>query len=326
VSMPFYVSPQQQMQDKANYAQQGVARGRSCVALQYADGILLVAPNSSKALHKISELYDRIGFAAVGRYNEYENLRKAGVTYADIIGYQYDRNDVSARGIANYYAQQLGTIFTESNKPWEVELVVAEVGDQPDADQIYRITFDGSVTDEHGFVAFGGDAAKVSAVLKERYSEGMTLAEAFAAALDALSALTPPASPGSSTAQGSASQAKGSASQANGERVELTASQLEVAILDRSRDHRRFRRIRAARLEDLLAEARPAAPASTEPEASPAAGASDADASDAHASDAHASEAGTSEAGASETGASEAGTSDVSGSEDAGSESAGSES
>jgi proteasome alpha subunit len=262
VSMPFYVSPQQQMQDKANYAQQGVARGRSCVALQYADGILLVAPNSSKALHKISELYDRIAFAAVGRYNEYENLRKAGVTYADIIGYQYDRNDVSARGIANYYAQQLGTIFTESNKPWEVELVVAEVGDQPDADQIYRITFDGSVTDEHGYVAFGGDAAKVSAVLKERYSDGMTLAEAFAAALDALDALTAPAAPTAS------SPAQGSTPQGNGERTELTASQLEVAILDRSREHRKFRRIRAARLEGLLAEARPAAPATEEPEAS----------------------------------------------------------
>jgi proteasome alpha subunit len=312
VSMPFYVSPQQQMQDKANYAQQGVARGRSCVALQYADGILLVAPNSSKALHKISELYDRIAFAAVGRYNEYENLRKAGVTYADIIGYQYDRTDVSARGIANYYAQQLGTIFTESNKPWEVELVVAEVGDQPDADQIYRITFDGSVTDEHGFVAFGGDAAKVSAVLKDRYSDGMTLAEAFAAALDALSALTPPAaSPASSSAQGSTQQG-------NGERVELTASQLEVAILDRSRDHRKFRRIRAARLEDLLAEARPAAPPSTESDASPEAGTSD---TEAGASKAAASEAGTSEAGTSEAGTSEGGASDAAGSEGAGNES-----
>jgi len=129
--MPFYVSPQQQMQDKANYAQQGVARGRSCVALQYADGILLVSPNASNALHKIGELYDRIGFAAVGRYNEYEALRKAGVTYADIMGYQYNRNDVTARGIAIYFASQLGTIFTESNKPFEVEIVVAEVGDEP---------------------------------------------------------------------------------------------------------------------------------------------------------------------------------------------------
>ncbi len=231
MSMPFYVSPEQQMRDKADYARKGVARGRSCVVVQYAGGILMVAPNSSSALHKISEIYDRIAFAAVGRYNEYENLRKAGVTYADITGYQFDRHDVTARGIANYYAQNLGTIFTESPKPWEVEIVVAEVGEQPDGDQIYRITFDGSVTDEPGFVAFGGQADQVSEALKERYSDGMSLAEAFSAALDALSA------PG------------------NGSN-EITASQLEVAILERARDHRTFRRIRAARLEELIGETR----------------------------------------------------------------------
>jgi proteasome alpha subunit len=209
------------------------------VALQYAGGILLVAPNPSSALHKISEIYDRIGFAAVGRYNEYENLRKAGVTYADITGYQFDRHDVTARGIANWYAQTLGTIFTESPKPFEVEIVVAEVGAHPADDQIYRITFDGSVTDEPGFVAFGGQADQVSAALKEHYSDDMSLSEAFAAALRALSA------PG------------------NGERTEFAAAQLEVAILDRARDHRTFRRIRAARLEELLAEARPAPAAET---------------------------------------------------------------
>src|SRR5437588_1860833 len=186
--MPFYVSPEQSMRDKADDARQGIARGRSCVTLQYAGGILMMAPNPSRALHKISEIYDRIGFAAVGRYNEYENLRKAGVTYADITGYQFDRHDVTARGIANYYAQNLGTIFTESPKPWEVEIVVAEVGETPGDDQIYRITFDGSVTDEPGFVAFGGQADQVSAVLKERYSDGMSLAQAFAAALAALAA------------------------------------------------------------------------------------------------------------------------------------------
>ena len=235
MSMPFYVSPEQSMRDKADYARKGIARGRSCVALQYAGGILLVAPNPSSALHKISEIYDRIGFAAVGRYNEYENLRKAGVTYADITGYQFDRHDVTARGIANWYAQTLGTIFTESPKPFEVEIVVAEVGARPADDQIYRITFDGSVTDEPGFVAFGGQADQVSAALKERYSDDMSLSEAFAAALAALSA------------------------SGNGERPEFTAAQLEVAVLDRARDHRTFRRIRAARLEQLLAEARPAA-------------------------------------------------------------------
>ena len=257
MSMPFYVSPEQSMRDKADYARKGIARGRSCVALQYAGGILLVAPNPSSALHKISEIYDRIGFAAVGRYNEYENLRKAGVTYADITGYQFDRHDVTARGIANWYAQTLGTIFTESPKPFEVEIVVAEVGVSPSDDQIYRITFDGSVTDEPGFVAFGGQADQVSAALKERYSDDMSLSEAFAAALSALSA------PG------------------NGERTERTefaAAQLEVAILDRARDHRTFRRIRAARLEELLAEARPA------PAAEPSAAETSADESSAESS------------------------------------------
>jgi proteasome alpha subunit len=289
--MPFYVSPQQQMQDKANYAQQGVAKGRSCVAVQYAGGILMVAPNASNALHKISELYDSIAFAAVGRYNEYENLRKAGVTYADIIGYQYDRSDVTARGIANYYAQQLGTIFTESNKPWEVELVVAEVGQDVADDQIYRITFDGSVTDESGYVAFGGDVGKVSAVLKERYSEGMTLAEAFSAAIAALSAL---AAPGSSSSSGNSGQ--GTAG--NGDRPELTASQLEVAILDRSREHRRFRRVRAARLEELLAEARAA-------EAAAAAAAAEPSAEAGAEAGSGLGEAGTGEAGSGDGGASE---------------------
>jgi proteasome alpha subunit len=241
--MPFYVPPEQAMRDKANYARSGISRGRSCVVLQYADGILMVAPNPSRTLRKISELYDRIAFAAVGRYNEYENLRKAGVTYADITGYQFDRHDVTARGIANWYAQTLGSIFTESPKPWEVEIVVAEVGERPEDDQIYRITFDGSVTDEPGFVAFGGQADQVSAVLKERYSEGMSLAQAFAAALAALAA------PG------------------NGDRGETVASQLEVAILDRARDHRTFRRIRAARLEELIRDSRSASAAGPSAEA-----------------------------------------------------------
>jgi proteasome alpha subunit len=248
VSMPFgYVSPAQAMRDKAEYARQGIARGRSCVTLQYEGGILMMAPNPSSALHKISEIYDRIAFAAVGRYNEYENLRKAGITYADITGYQFDRHDVTARGIANYYAQNLGTIFTESLKPFEVEIVVAEVGTRPEDDQIYRITFDGSVTDEPGFVAFGGQADQVSAALKERYSAGMSLTEAFGVALAALAA------------------------SGNGERNEMAATQLEVAILDRARDHRTFRRIRAARLEELISESRSAG-AKAEPTPGPTPG------------------------------------------------------
>jgi proteasome alpha subunit len=251
VSMPFgYVSPAQAMRDKAEYARQGIARGRSCVTLEYEGGILMMAPNPSSALHKISEIYDRIAFAAVGRYNEYETLRKAGITYADLTGYQFDRHDVTARGLANYYAQNLGTIFTENLKPFEVEIVVAEVGTQPDGDQIYRITFDGSVTDEPGFVAFGGQADQVSATLKERYSPGMSLTEAFAAALAALS------------------------TGSNGERNDIAPTQLEAAILDRARDHRTFRRIRGARLEELIGESRtqasPEAPSgSSEPATGP---------------------------------------------------------
>jgi proteasome alpha subunit len=229
--MPFYVSPEQAMKDKADYARKGIARGRSGVVIQYEAGILFVAPNPSRALHKISEIYDRIAFAAVGRYNEYEILRKAGVRYADLTGYQYDRQDVTARGLANWYAQTLGSIFTDSPKPFEVEIVVAEVGEAPAEDQIYRITFDGSVNDEHGYVAMGGQAEAIAVVLKEHYKENMTLAGALATAIAGLSA------------------------QANGDQMKIIASQLEVAVLERTRDHRTFRRLTGTRLEALLAEA-----------------------------------------------------------------------
>jgi proteasome alpha subunit len=204
----------------------------------------------SSVLHKISEIYDRIAFAAVGRYNEYEVLRKAGVTYADLTGYQFDRGDVTARGLANWYAQALGQNFSEpTGKPYEVEIVVAEVGAKPDSDQIYRISWDGSVSDEPGFVAFGGQADQVAAALKERFSDGMSLTEALAAALAALAA--------------PAAAAAGSAAAAgNGAQPELTAANLEVAILDRARAHRTFRRLHGPRLEELIAESR--VPAATE--------------------------------------------------------------
>ncbi len=230
--MPFYVSPEQAMKDKADYARKGIARGRSGVVLQYDGGILFAAPNPSTALHKISEIYDRIAFAAVGRYNEFENLRKAGVRYADMTGFQYDRQDVTARGLANWYAQILGSIFTDSNKPFEVEIVVAEVGSSPDDDQIYRITFDGSVAEEHGFVAMGGQSDQVAGVLKQHYADSMPLADALAAAIEGVSGPQ------------------------NGERPEVSAGQLEVAVLDRGRAHRKFRRLAGARLEALLAETR----------------------------------------------------------------------
>ncbi|HEY1639804.1 MAG TPA: proteasome subunit alpha [Streptosporangiaceae bacterium] len=240
--MPFYVSPEQAMKDKADYARKAITRGRSGVVIECDAGILFVSPNPSRALHKFSELYDRIAFAAAGRYNEFERLRQAGVRYADLTGYQYDRQDVTARGLANWYAQVLGTIFTESNKPLEVEIVVAEVGDDVAADQIYRITFDGTVTDEHDYLVMGGQADQVATILKDRYTDGMTLAGAMQVAIAALAG------------QGGNGQGSGAA-----ETAEISGAQFEVAILDRSRSHRTFRRLIGSRLEALLAEARPAA-------------------------------------------------------------------
>jgi proteasome alpha subunit len=232
MSMPFYVSPEQVIKDKADYARKGIARGRSVVVLQYAGGLLFVAENRSRALHKISEIYDRIAFAAVGKYNEFENLRVAGVRLADLRGYSYDRRDVTGRSLANAYAQTLGTIFTETQKPYEVEIVVAEVGETPHDDQLYRLTFDGSVGDEHGFVAMGGQVEPITAALRERWTEGMELGAALRLAVELLG----------STSEGT-----------NGDEVRtLTPAQLEVAVLDRDRPRRKFRRLQGSALADLL--------------------------------------------------------------------------
>jgi proteasome alpha subunit len=242
--MPFYVSPEQQMKDKADFARKAITRGRSGVVIDYDAGFLFVSPNPSRALHKFSELYDRIAFAAAGRYNEFDRLRQAGVRYADLTGYQYDRQDVTARGLANWYAQVLGTIFIESNKPLEVEMAIAEVGDTAADDQIYRITFDGTITEEHHYLVMGGQADPVAEVLKDRYAQGATLAGAMAVAIAALAA-----------AQGNGA-----------EQTEITAASLEVATLDRSRtSHRMFRRLTGPRLEALLTEARTPAPGSPAP-------------------------------------------------------------
>ena len=227
--MPFYVSPEQLMKDRADFARKGIARGRSVVVLAYDGGIAFVSENPSRALHKISEIYDRVAFAAVGKYNEFENLRVAGVRYADLRGYSYDRSDVTARGLANAYAQTLGTVFTQESKPYEVEIVVAEVGLTPEQDQIYRLTYDGSVADEHGFVAMGGQAEQVSTALTNRWRAGSTLAQVLTLAVDVLS--TDPS---------------------GGARRTIGAGQLEVAVLDRHRPRRTFRRIGAPLLERLL--------------------------------------------------------------------------
>lgn len=229
MSMPFYVSPEQIIKDKADYARKGISRGRSVVVLQYPDGIVFVAENPSRALHKVSEIYDRIAFAAVGKYNEFENLRQAGVRYADLRGYSYDRSDVTARSLANTYARTLGTVFTEAPKPYEVELVVAEVGATCDDDQLYRLTFDGSVADEQGFVVMGGASEAISRVVGSRFSALESLQEALALATEALS---------------------------HGRSAEpLTAPDLEVALLDRHRPRRTFRRLSAATVADLLTSA-----------------------------------------------------------------------
>src|SRR5680860_1251010 len=185
--MPFYVSPEQLMKDRADFSRKGIARGRSVVVVQYAEGIVFVSENPSQALHKISEIYDRIAFAAVGRYNEFENLRIAGVRLADMRGYAYDRRDVTGRGLANAYAQTLGTIFSSGGeKPYEVEIFVAEVGDREEDDQIYRLTYDGQIVDEHGFSVMGGSAENVSTYLREHYEAGLSLDRAIASAVDGL--------------------------------------------------------------------------------------------------------------------------------------------
>ncbi|ACZ30519.1 20S proteasome A and B subunits [Xylanimonas cellulosilytica DSM 15894] len=231
MTMPFYVSPEQLMKDRADFARKGIARGRSVVVLGYDGGILFATENPSRALHKISEIYDRIAFAAVGKYNEFENLRVAGVRYADLRGYSYDRKDVTARGLANAYAQTLGTVFTTESKPLEVELVVAEVGDTPEADQIYRLSYDGSVADEHGHVAMGGQAEQLGKRLDDGWREGLTLTEALDLATTTLGAV---GTDGQLLAAGS-------------ERT-IDAGQLEVAVLDRARPRRAFRRLHGAAL------------------------------------------------------------------------------
>jgi proteasome alpha subunit len=168
MSVPFYVSPEQLMRDRADFARKGIAKGRSAIALQYADGILFVAENRSPALHKVAEIYDRMAFAAVGRYNEFENLRIAGVRLADMRGYSYDRRDVTGRALANAYAQTLGAIFSSGGeKPLEVEILVAEVGFTSAEDQIYRLTYDGSIADVRGYAVMGGSAEQVAEYVGE---------------------------------------------------------------------------------------------------------------------------------------------------------------
>ena len=215
MSMPFYVAPEQIMKDRADYARKGIARGRALVALRYVDGIALVAENPSNTLRKISEIYDRIAFAGVGKYNEFDQLRVAGVRAADLKGFQYSRDDVDARSLANNYAQILGQIFTHEMKPMEVEILVAEVGITTEADQLFHILYDGTVVDERRFSVLGGDAEAIAARLGESFTDGQSLDEVLNTAR---SALTGP------------------------DRI-LAATELEVAVLSRRNGRRCFKRL-----------------------------------------------------------------------------------
>ena len=233
MTQQFYVSPEQLMKDRADFARKGIARGRSVVVISCRDGIALVAENASPSLHKIGEIYDKIAFAAVGKYNEFESLRQAGVRYADVRGYSYDREDVTARGLASVYAQSLGAVFTAEQKPFEVELAVAEVAPIQEEDHLYRLTFDGSIADEHGFIVMGGQADKVSEAVAAGWRGELDFAGAIRLALAGLVA--------------------------DKETTTLPASALEVAVLDRgsetSRGTRRaFRRLEDADIVALLAE------------------------------------------------------------------------
>jgi proteasome alpha subunit len=249
--MQFYASPEQIMRDRSEYARKGIARGRSVVVLSYEGGVLFVAENVSTALHKVSEIYDRIGFAAVGRYPEFENLRAAGVRLADLHGYSYARRDVTGMQIANAYARTLGVIFSEQQKPFEVEICVAQVAATPDDDELYRITYDGSVQEEPGLVAMGGQAESISTVLKQQHNNGLSMAEAVRLAVEALS----------------------SVGGEGGQPREIPANHLEVAVLDRHRSGRVFRRLKGLALTSMLerhAEATPDAESGDDPAAAAA--------------------------------------------------------
>src|ERR1700674_1089685 len=225
MTMPFYVPPEQVMKDRADYARKGIARGRSLVAFSAVDGIVIVAENPSRTLYKISEIYDRIAFAGVGKYNEFEMLRIAGVRQADVKGYSFAREDVNARSLANAYAQTLGQVFTHELKPYEVEILVAQVGATPDDDELFQILYDGVVNDKEGYTVLGGQAETVTDALTERYTPQLDVGAAVRLGAEVL---------------------------AVGDAEPLSENQLEVALLDRGRTRRAFHRVKAAELDGLL--------------------------------------------------------------------------
>jgi len=226
MALPFYVSPEQMMQDRAEYAKKGIAKGRSIIAMEYDQGVLFVGDNPSASLFKISEIYDSIAFSGAGRYSEFENLRKAGIQHADMKGMMYSREDVTARSLANGYSQMLGTIFSQEMKPYEVELLLAQVGETPEGNELYRITFDGSIIDERNFTAIGGRSEAILAFLRKETSQ---------------------TSPSLNIALQLCQQAF-----EKGGDPKSSLEGLEVAILDRTRSGRKFRRVTTAEASDLL--------------------------------------------------------------------------
>ncbi len=223
---PYYVSPEQLMKDKADYARKGIARGKSVMALEFTDGILFIAENPSATLHKISEIYDRMAFAGVGRFNEFEQLRIGGIRLVDVKGYSYSREDVTAKGLANAYSQSLGNIFTSEVKPYECEILVAAVGESTPTNELFHILYDGSVTDRQGWVAMGGQAEALGTYLKDKYpKKDPDLKAGLKLGHDALVSV---------------------------EGREPTPDGLEVAVLDRTRSRRKFRRLTNEELKSLL--------------------------------------------------------------------------
>ena len=222
--MPYYVPPEQFMKDRADYARKGIARGRTLVALQYKDGIAIISENPSTTLHKISEIYDRIAFAGVGKYNEFDQLRVAGVRAADLKGYQFSRQDVDARSLTNQYAQILSQMFSEAPKPMEVELLVAEIGVDKASDRMFHVLYDGTVLDEHDYCVLGGDSDSVVVRLKSAFKPDTALNDVVKLATSVLA----------------------------GPDRKLSHEDLEVAVLERNGRRRCFRRIEDLEIQSLI--------------------------------------------------------------------------
>jgi proteasome alpha subunit len=220
--MPFYVPPEQLIKDRADFARKGIARGRSIVALEYVDGVLLIGANPSSSLHKLGEIYDRVAFAGVGRFNEFETLRVAGIRYADLKGYSYGRGDVTGKGLANAYSQTIGQIFTHEVKPYEVEVIVAEVGDAALDTALFRVQFDGTMRTEEGHAAIGGKDEDLAARLGESHQPDVPLQVALATAMAAIEAV---------------------------EERAAAPGEWEAAVLDRTLGRRKFRRLDRAEIE-----------------------------------------------------------------------------